>query len=71
MQEETTNTPAATDFAAAPARAAAAAAATAARAARAVCANIGLSAAAREACWHYSAYFAQDDVTDEPASSSP
>jgi len=61
----------AADFVAAPARAAAAAA----RAARAVCANVGLSAAAREACWDYTKYFAQDDVADdvadEPASSSP
>ena len=52
----------AADFVAAPARAAAAAA----RAARAVCDNVGLSAAAREACWDYTKYFA----AEEPVSSS-
>lgn len=44
-----------------------AAAAAAAAAARAVCSSVLFSAAVREACWNYTAYFAQD----EPASSSP
>ena len=44
-----------------------AAAAAAAAAARAICSSVLFSAAVREACWNYTAYFAQD----EPASSSP
>ncbi len=51
-----------TGFAPAPARAVAAA-----RAAGATCSSILFSTAVREACWNYTAYFAQD----EPASSSP
>ena len=38
-----------------------AAAAAAAAAARAVCSSVLFSAAVREACWNYTAYFAQDE----------